>query len=159
MKKILAIAMALVMMMLVAVPAFAATLGNTASSGDAEVLTDISDIQGDGTYTVTYPATMTLTWGVKSTGFEYSVTSQLKTGKGVSVAIIDKGENGFNMVNGDGATLAYTLGGTVSTTTSAPVVTDEAFDYTVEVAEADWNAAAYDEYKDTLTFTSEIVDL
>ncbi len=159
MKKILAIAMAIVMMMAIAVPAFAETLDVNTQSGDAVVLTDTSGIVGDGTYTVTYPATMALTWGVESTGFEYSVTSQLKTGKCVSVAITDKDANGLVMVNAGGETLAYSLGGTISTTTSAPVVTDETFNYSVDVAKAAWDAAAFDEYKDTLTFSSEVVDL
>ena len=63
------------------------------------------------------------------------------------------------MVNADGATLAYALNGTISTTTSAPVVTDETFNYSVDVSKANWDAAAYDEYQDTLTFSSAVVDL
>ena len=160
MKKIIAIVMALVMMMAIAVPTFAATIGSASQqAGDATVLTDTSSIVGDGTYTVTYPATMALTWGAETTGFQYSVTSQLKTGKCVSVEILDKDANGLVMVNADGATLAYALGGTISATTSAPVVTDEAFDYSVDVAKAAWDAAAFDTYQDTLTFSSEVVDL
>ena len=160
MKKIIAIVMALVMMMAITVPAFAATIGSASEqSGDATVITDTSGIVGDGTYTVTYPATMSLTWGAETTGFQYSVTSQLKTGKCVSVEILDKDANGLVMVNADGATLAYALGGTISATTSAPVVTDEAFDYSVDVAKAAWDAAAFDTYQDTLTFSSEVVDL
>ena len=161
MKKIIALAMALVMMMAVAVPAFAATLDVTSQSGDAEVLTDISGVQGEGTYTVTYPATMALTWGAETTGFEYSVTSQLKTGKCVAVEIIDKDSNGLVMVNAGGATLAYSLGGATSAKTTAPVVTDAdaTFNYSVDVAKAAWDAAAFDEYKDTLTFSSAVVDL
>ena len=160
MKKIIAIVMALVMMMAITVPAFAATIGSASEqSGDATVITDTSSIVGDGTYTVTYPATMALTWGAETTGFQYSVTSQLKTGKCVSVEILDKDANGLVMVNADGATLAYALGGTISATTSAPVVTDEAFDYSVDVAKAAWDAAAFDTYQDTLTFSSEVVDL
>ena len=160
MKKIIAIVMALVMMMAIAVPTFVATIGSASQqAGDATVLTDTSSIVGDGTYTVTYPATMALTWGAETTGFQYSVTSQLKTGKCVSVEILDKDANGLVMVNADGATLAYALGGTISATTSAPVVTDEAFDYSVDVAKAAWDAAAFDTYQDTLTFSSEVVDL
>lgn len=160
MKKIIAIVMALVMMMAIAVPTFAATIGSASQqAGDATVLTDTSSIVGDGTYTVTYPARMALTWGAETTGFQYSVTSQLKTGKCVSVEILDKDANGLVMVNADGATLAYALGGTISATTSAPVVTDEAFDYSVDVAKAAWDAAAFDTYQDTLTFSSEVVDL
>ena len=159
MKKIIAIVMALVMMMAIAVPTFAESLDVNTQAGDATVLTDTSSIVGDGTYTVTYPARMALTWGAETTGFQYSVTSQLKTGKCVSVEILDKDANGLVMVNADGATLAYALGGTISATTSAPVVTDEAFDYSVDVAKAAWDAAAFDTYQDTLTFSSEVVDL
>ncbi len=161
MKKIIAIMMALVMMMAIAVPAFAATLDTAAQAGDATVLTDTSSIVGDGSYTVTYPATMALTWGDESTAFQYSVTSQLKTGKCVSVAITDSanGEVGFNMINANGDALAYAINGTITTKTSAPVVTDEAFDYTVDVAADAWAAASYDTYQDTLTFTSAVVDL
>ena len=60
MKKIIAIVMALVMMMAIAVPTFAASLDVNKQAGDATVLTDTSSIVGDGTYTVTYPATMAL---------------------------------------------------------------------------------------------------
>ncbi len=161
MKKIIAIVMALVMMMAITVPALAAELNVNAQGGDATVLTDTSNIVGDGSYTVTYPATMALTWGTEATPFQYSVTSQLKTGKCVSVAITDSvnGEAGFNMINANGDALAYALSGTISTKTSAPVVTDEAFDYSVDVTSDDWAAASYDTYEDTLTFTSAIVDL
>ncbi len=158
MKKIIALVMAVLMMMAIAVPSFAATLDQATNAGEAEVLTDISGVQGDGSYTVTYPAQMAITWGVEATAFDYSVTSQLKTGKVVSVAIVDTNNDGFNMVNAASVSLAYSLSGTTSATTSAPVVTDETFDYTVNVAAADWAAAAYDEYKDTLTFSSAIVD-
>ena len=102
---------------------------------------------------------MSLAWSAESTGFEYSVTSQLKTGKCVSVVITDKDANGLVMVNAGGETLEYSLSGTTSTTTSAPVVTDEAFNYSVDVAKAAWDAAAFDTYQDTLTFSSEVVDL
>ena len=50
MKKIIAIVMALVMMMAITVPAFAATIGSASEqSGDATVITDTSIIVGDGT--------------------------------------------------------------------------------------------------------------
>ncbi len=160
MKKIIAIMMVLVMMMAVTVPAFAATIGSASQqAGDATVLTDISGVVGEGEYTVSYPATMALTWGAESTAFEYSVTSQLKTGKCVSVEILDKNSDGLEMVNQAGDKLAYSLGGTTTTTTSAPVVADETFNYSVDVLKADWDAAAYDEYQDTLTFSSAVVDL
>ncbi len=163
MKKILAIAMAIVMMMAIAVPAFAATLNVGSSSGDATVITDTSGIVGDGEYTVTYPATMSLTWGAETTGFQYSVESQLKTGKCVAVEIVDKDANGLVMVNAGGATLAYSLSGETTAKTTAPVVPadgiDATYDFSVNVAKAAWDAAAFDTYQDTLTFSSEVVDL
>ena len=164
MKKIIAIMMVLVMMMAVTVPSFAATIGSASQqAGDATVLTDISGVAGEGEYTVSYPATMALTWGAEETNFQYSVTSQLKTGKCVSVEIIDKDANGLVMVNGDGATLAYSLGGETSIKTTAPVVPtdniDATYDFSVNVLKADWDAAAYDTYQDTLTFSSAVVDL
>ncbi len=157
MKKIISLVMALVMMMAICIPAFADELNATTQSGTATVITDTSAITGDGTYTVTYPATMNIVWGTATTNFEYKVTSQLKTGKLVNVTVADTGD-GLNMVNAGNATLAYTLGGTVDGTTTAPVVTDATFNYSINVATTDWNAAAIDTYSDTLTFTSTVVD-
>ncbi len=156
MKKIIAIVMALVMMLAVTVPAFAAELNVATNAGDAIVKTNTSAVSES--YTVTYPAVMNLDWGTESTPFEYSVTSQLKTGNVVEVAVADK-DAAYLMENTAGATLAYSLAGTTSTKTSAPVVTDEAFAYSVDVAAAAWAAAAFDTYEDTLTFTSAIVAL
>ncbi len=154
MKKIIAIAMALVMMMAVAVPAFAADLNVATNEGDAVVKTNTSAVTES--YTVTYPAVMDLVWGTESTPFEYSVTSQLKTGNCVEVSVADK-DAAYVMANATGETLAYALAGTTATKTSAPVVTDETFNYSVDVAAAAWAAAAFDTYEDTLTFTSAIV--
>ncbi len=154
MKKIIAIAMALVMMMAICVPAFAADLNATTNEGDAVVKTNTSAVSEE--YTVTYPAVMNLDWGTESTPFEFSVTSQLKTGNCVEVSVADK-DAAYLMVNATGETLAYALAGTTATKTSAPVVTDEAFNYSVDVAAAAWAAAAFDTYEDTLTFTSAIV--
>ena len=157
MKKVISLVMVLVMMMAIMVPAFAAELNANVQSGEAQVITDTSAITGDGTYTVTYPATMNIVWGTATTNFEYAVTSQLKTGKLVNVVVADTGD-GFNMVNANNATLAYTLGGTVNGTTTNPVVTDATFNYSINVDASVWNATAIDTYSDTLTFTVTVVD-
>lgn len=160
MKKIISMAMALVMMMAVMVPAFAAELTeDTVQSADATVQTDISGVAGDGTYTVTYPATMALTWGTESTAFNVVVTSQLKTGKCVSVVIADKAADGFVMKNADGAELAYALTGSTTIKTTNPVVTDDTYIFNVDVTADAWAAAAFDEYSDVLTVTSAVADL
>lgn len=157
MKKVISLVMALVMMMAIMVPVFAAELNATTQSGQAQVVTDTSAITGDGTYTVTYPATMNIVWGTATTNFDYKVTSNLRTGKAVQVVVADTGD-GLNMVNADNATLAYTLGGTTTGKTTGPVVTDATFNYSINVETTAWNAAAIDTYSDTLTFTSTVVD-
>ena len=164
MKKILAIAMALVMMMSVMVPVFAGELTQEdgKQSGEATVQTDISGINGDGTYTVTYNATMNLTWDTTVTNFDYSVSSHLKAGKCVAVAIADKDANGTELVSADGDKIPYTLGGTVSTTTSTPVIEvgdEETFQFSVNVAEDKWDEAPYAVYTDVLTITTSVADL
>ena len=162
MKKVISLVMALVMMMAVCVPAFAATLTETdmvdnKAQSEATVQTDISGVNGDGTYTVTYPATMALTWSAESTDFEIKVTSQLKTGKCVSVVLADK-ENGLVMKNAAGSEIPYTLSETTFTT-AAPVVTDAKFDYSVNVTTDAWNAVSFDDYSDILTVTTSVADL
>ena len=157
MKKVISLVMALVMMMAVMVPAFAEELNANVQSGEATVQTDTSAITGDGTYTVTYPATMNIVWSTATTNFDYKVTSNLRTGKAVQVVVADTGD-GLNMVNATNATLAYTLGGTTTGKTTGPVVTDATFSYSINVDSAAWAAAAIDTYSDTLTFTSTVVD-
>lgn len=159
MKKVISLVMALVMMMAIMVPAFAAELNASVQSGEATVKTDTSAITGDGTYTVTYPATMNIVWNTVTTNFSYSVDSNLRTGKCVQVVVADTGD-GLNMLNATNATLAYTLAGTTTAKTTSPVVTAEntTFTYSIVVEESAWNAAAIDEYKDTLTFTATVVD-
>lgn len=157
MKKALSIAMALIMMFAICVPAFAGELNVSTQEGDALVITDMSAIEGDGYYTVTYPATLTLVWGTTITPFNYSVTSQLKTGKVVYVTVMDK-EIDFYLKNSSGGKMAYGLGGDCAVTTSAPVVTDETFTFSVQVPTSEWSAAAYDTYQDILSFKASITD-
>ena len=158
MKKIIAIVMALVMMMAVTVPALAAELSEGNTSSDAIVKTNTSSVVGEGEYLVTYPATMDIIWETESTQFTYSVTSQLRAGKCVSVTVADK-DAGYVMTSATNAELAYTLSGTTSGKTTAPVVNGASFNFNVDVAPLVWDAAAIDEYKDTLTFTSAVVDI
>ncbi len=161
MKKVISIVLALVMMMAVMVPAFATKEINQSSTeqkNTATVITDTSAITGDGTYSVTYPATMKIVWDkTTATNFEYTVKSQLKTGKLVNVKITDE-ENKFEMVNTSNVAIPYTLSGTTDGTTTNPVVTDAKFTYSITVAESAWKAVSIDNYSDTLTFTVSIVD-
>lgn len=161
MKKILAIAMALVMMMAICVPAFAAVTGGSNSGNDTIIDTDTrKDTNNDGIgdteaawYTVTIPATQTLPWETESKDIVYTVASQLKTGKAVKVTVADA-DAAYKMTSAGGE-LAYTLENATFTADSA--VYDDTASVTVKVALDDWKSVAIDNYTDTLTFTAEIV--
>lgn len=163
MKKILSIAIAVLMIAAICVPCFAATIDKTTpdGKGTAQVKTDISAVTDNGTFVVTIPAEMPIPWNTANTDsskdFTYSVESQLKTGKLIQV---DVAQNNANMTSASGATLAYTITGDITAVkTTAPVVAAGTFvkTVTVNVAGTAWANAAIDEYSDTLTFTAQIV--
>lgn len=163
MKKILSIAVAVLMIAAICVPCFAATIDKTTpdGKGTAQVKTDISAVTDSGTFIVTIPAEMPIPWNTANTDsskdFTYSVESQLKTGKRIQV---DVAQNSANMTSASGATLAYTITGDITAVkTTASVVAAGTFvkTVTVNVAGAAWANAAIDEYSDTLTFTAQIV--
>lgn len=163
MKKILSIAVAVLMIAAICVPCFAATIDKTTpdGKGTAQVKTDISAVTDTGTFVVTIPAEMPIPWNTantdSATDFTYSVESQLKTGKVIQV---DVAQNSANMTSASGATLAYTITGDITAVkTTAPVVAAGTFvkTITVNVAGTAWANAAIDEYSDTLTFTAQVV--
>ncbi len=163
MKKILSIAVAVLMIAAICVPCFAATIDKTTpdGKGTAQVKTDISAVTDTGTFVVTIPAEMPIPWNTANTDsskdFTYSVESQLKTGKVIQV---DVAQNSANMISASGATLAYTITGDITAVkTTAPVVAAGTFvkTVTVNVAGTAWANAAIDEYSDTLTFTAQVV--
>lgn len=161
MKKILAIAMALVMMMAICVPAFAAVTGGSNSGSDTIINTDTKkDTDNDGVgdteaswYTVTIPATQTLPWEATSSNIKYTVASQLKTGEAVMVKV-DDADKAYKMTAAGGE-LKYSLENATFTAPSA--VYNAETSVTVKVALNDWKSVAIDNYTDTLTFTAEIV--
>ena len=163
MKKILSIAVAVLMIAAICVPCFAATIDKTTpdGKGTAQVKTDISAVTDTGTFVVTIPAEMPIPWNTantdSATDFTYSVESQLKTGKVIQV---DVAQNSANMISASGATLAYTITGYITAVkTTAPVVAAGTFvkTVTVNVAGTAWANAAIDEYTDHLTFTAQVV--
>lgn len=164
MKKILSIAVAVLMIAAICVPCFAATIDKTTpdGKGTAQVKTDISAVTDTGTFVVTIPAEMPIPWNTantdSATDFTYSVESQLKTGKVIQV---DVAQNSANMTSASGATLAYTITGDITAVkTTAPVVAAGTFvkTVTVNVAGEAWANAAIDEYTDHLTFTAQVVN-
>ena len=153
MKKILAVAMALTMLFALCVPAFAGTITQgTPDPKEAVVPVKTTYSTSDESFTVSYPAAMELPWGTlvddANAAFEYSVVSQLQTGKTITVAVT---QTHAVMTSAAGETLAYALAGDVNVTTGAAVV---AVNKTVkvDVAQSAWDAAAINEYTDTVTF-------
>lgn len=160
MKKIISIALALVMMMAICVPAFA----ETAVLGENTVNVETTyDAGTDASYTVQIPATISVVWNDTTNAYDvgYTVTSQLLVGASLKVAVnydldTDDTNNGV-MTNADTtATLKYTLTGEGETTFAE--VNDAAkasnvggTDATITVAGFD--AAPVATYKGTITYT------
>ena len=155
MKKILAIAMAIIMMMAIAVPAFAAVEYDDGTAGSEtiiETLTTKEDGSDPTWYTVTIPATQTIYWEADYTDVKYTINSQLATGDAVFVVV--SGSNSLKNVAGD--ILEYGLANNEYTAT-ASVVVDEVASVTVDTSGANWKGVPVDTYTDTLTFTATIV--
>ncbi len=157
MKKIIAIVMALVMMMAICVPAFAAVEGGSNSGSDTIIntLTTKEDGTDPTWYTVTIPATQTIYWEATATEINYTINSQLATGDFVNVVVADS-DNAYVMTNAGGNTLAYAITD-AEYTASAEVVVDEADTVTIDTSMAAWTTVPVDSYSDTLTFTATIV--
>ncbi len=160
MKKIISIALALVMMMAVTVPAFAT---QTAVLGGNNVDVETSYTEAtDTSYTVTIPATISMPWGKtdpqKAT---YTVESQLLIGAKLKVSAT--ANNGGEMTatdTTDTLTFAVTGGDVVefdavnAAKTTAPGVTEGE---NVKVAISTFEGKAVGTYTGTLTYTVEYV--
>ena len=163
MKKVISLVMALVMMMAVMVPAFAAELKANPESGDVIIDTStLKDTDGDGIgdtdaeeYTVTIPADTTIPWGTEETDVSYTVESHLKRDGRVKVTVAGAGV----MKTTDGAyEIAYALvgEGAAFNSTVPTIYPATTKNVTVAISADDWNSAVVEEYKDILTYTAEI---
>ena len=152
MKKIIAIVMALVMMMAVTVPAFAADITkDSAQAGQATVATTTDDT--DATYTVTYPAATTIAWGdTNAVNVNYAVTSQLPIGASLKVSVAADNNGEMTSANAVGYKLTYTLTGGAEETFQE-INNNDAPSTDVTVAIADFSQAVPDVYTGTLTYT------
>ena len=159
MKKLLAVALAVVMMLAVCVPAFAADITTDGGTGTAIIKTSTQTAGGeDGAgFTVTIPAENTIYWDALSTNLTYTVTSQLAPNKAVRVDVDDP-TGDLLMTDTNGLTLAYWIQNSFAVM-DGPVVDAQACTFTVCVDTEAWDAAPVSEYSDTLTFTASIVDV
>lgn len=160
MKKILALAIAIVMMMAIAVPAFAAVEGGANAGNDTiiETLTTKEDGSDPTWYTVTIPASQEIYWEATTTDIEYTINSQLATDDLVKVSVADADGSYVMTKDGSNATLAYVIADDDKVyTASAEVVVDEKDTVTINTTGANWAGVPVDTYSDILTFTAEIV--
>ncbi len=165
MKKIIAIAMALVMMMAICVPAFAANpiVKDGEQTGSADVYTTF-DENTDWSYTVTIPAGVQVDWDdTAPQDMIYTVESQLLIGASLKVSAA--ADNEGKMTNPNAAEdqfLTFTVaGGDVVTfaevnaaNTTAPGVVDGT---NVTVAVAGFDNVPVGTYTGTMTYTVEYV--
>lgn len=164
MKKIISIAVALLMMVLVVVPAFAETLDANTTSGNSTILT--KDTKEDGTdgayFEVTYPASTPFDWNalVGSANVAYSAKTHLKYGQTLTVSV--SSENYKMTLQDDAAyALAYTLKddaeGTAALTNLVlgAVATGDKTVF-VDIPQDQWDAAPVGIYSDILTFTATV---
>ena len=155
MKKIIAIMMALVMMMAVTVPAFAAGITkDTAQSGQATVATTTDET--DATYTVTYPASFTFDWDDTATqNANYTVTSQLPIGATLKVSVAADNDAKMTSTTATNYSLTYTLAGGIAEKTFNEINNnagpDE--DITIGIAQEQYDAAVPAVYQGTVTYT------
>lgn len=163
MKKAISAILALVMLTVLCVPAFAANITTDGGTGDSIVKTRTTTAGGDSAenFTVSIPAETTIPW-LTTTAYDiaYTVESHLAYGKYLTVTVADSdGQNKMLYTPEAGVTLElpYTLGATAYTA-AGPVVNPAAnVAATITVAENDWNNAVIGEYADTLTFTVNVV--
>ncbi len=156
MKKIIAMVMALVMLMAIAVPAFAGEITNTATApGEALVKTDTSAV-GAGSYVVSYPAVISIPWDAPTYDVTYDVETQLAVGKTLNVAVADRDTTtlvGTMTAPGTTDTLVYDLSGDVSVDYDEVKTETETITFTVR----DWNKTIA-EYSNYITFTATLAD-
>lgn len=151
MKKVISVLLAVLMLSALMVPAFAASFTQDEGTGGATVKTDTSAITGDGAYTVTYDAEISVPWNsTEAVSSQYTVETHLKTGKQLQVTATSDG-----VMTYESEELAYTLAGDTTYTAGAAETATKAI--TVAVAQEAWDNAPIAEYTDTITYTAEII--
>lgn len=154
MKKLISVVLALVMMMAICVPAFAAELNATTQSGNSTVLVDGVADKGDGTYSVEIPASVDLTWGDTTKADEYKITSQVQTEKRVKVALA----KAKDLTNAANETIEFAVADATTGIANSAVVNNEAHTFNLTIDASEWAAASIAAYEGTITFTAELVN-
>ncbi len=157
MKKVLSVALALVMLFAVCVPAFASQTITQPGRTPVDVVTLTTDVNGDpaANFTVTIPATVSIPWYGTHGGdsINWSYTSQLNIGEQLQISL---NKTSGNLTNGTD-NLPYTLSGDAAD--AAYVTTDEveSANCSTAIAVTGWEDVPVGAYTDTVTFTVEVV--
>ena len=152
MKRIIALVMALVMMMAVTVPAFAAVKNeNDDPINTVEVTVDADSASEK--WTVTIPAAINLTWGDTATPKAYTMDCQLKENRALVVSA-----NVAQILTSDAGTIEFTLSGDISNIKSPTPVYKGTHNFSIDVTEDAWNAATIADYTGTISFSAEVID-
>ena len=154
MKKVISVVLALVMMMAVMVPAFAAELNATTQSGNSTVLVDGVNDKGDGTYSVEIPASVDLIWGDTTKAGEYKITSQVQTDKRVKVTLA----KAKDLTNAANETIEFAVADATTGIANSAVVNNESHTFNLTIDASEWAAASIATYEGTITFTAELAD-
>ena len=154
MKKVISVVLALVMMMAVMVPAFAATLDVNTQSGNSTVLVDGITDKGDGTYSVEIPASIDLIWGDTTKAGEYKITSQVQTDKRVKVTLA----KAKDLTNAANETIEFAVADATTGIANSAVVNNESHTFNLTIDASEWAAASIATYEGTITFTAELAD-
>ncbi len=146
MKKILSVSLAVMMLSLCALGAFANQMTISTSTNNDE-------------YEITYPADTQIPWEAaeQALGNVTATKMWLSPGKTVEISVVS--QNGYNLVNRTDAAakIAYTLTGT-DAIAFFPGDFGKSFPISANVAESEWRQAAAGEFSDILTFTAEYKD-
>ena len=153
MKKVLSVALAVLMICAISIPAFANTITDGgATTGDALVKVNTEDVAG-GTFTVEYPARTAVNWGTENTDIQYTSTTHLEAGSTLSVKVTKHAD--YAQMKYLDYTLDYTLGG--DTDVTVDTVTTKTSTLNFGITEANWKTAPVAPYEAHLTFTVAVV--
>ena len=153
MKKTLSILLALTMLFALCVPSFAANpiTQTTESNGTTTLQTDTTEFTTtDGYYSVTFPATQNVKWGVVSTNLDCTVYANLMNNKKISVNVTAT-DPASVMKDAAAHTILFTLGTNVYTAANS-FVNNATWQPTVDITTAAWDAAPIGVYEANLTF-------
>lgn len=157
MKKVLSVALALVTLFAVCVPAFASQTITQPGDTAVDVMTLTTDVNGKpaANFTVTIPAMVSIPWYGTTGGdfIKWSYTSQLNIGEQLQISL---NKTSGNLTNGTD-NLPYTLSGDAAD--AAYVTTDEveSANCSTAIAVTGWDDVPVGAYTDTVTFTVEVV--